>query len=309
MNEILGAQVRSFAKERGRNPELAARAVFEAKAWSSQEALDLGLIDAIAQTRSELLEWLDGRTLRRVEGEELGFTLEGYRILEMEMSWRERALSLLADPNIAYVLLLIGIFGVLMELYNPGLIVPGVVGVLALLLFAFSVQILPINVVGVILILAAVAFFIAEVKIVSYGLLTAGGILCLLLGGLMLIGEEVPHVPQLTVNPMVVVPVAITLGLLVAVMLYLVVKAQRRRISTGQEGLVGQVGTAATDLDLRGRVFVQGEYWDAQGSEFTPQGAEVRVTGIENLRIRVETLEPGPGERKSDSTGEPREGE
>jgi membrane-bound serine protease (ClpP class) len=291
--EILAAQMRSFAEARGRDPELVETAIFEAKAWSAEEALELGLVDVVAADRDELIAWLDGRTLSRVEGEELRFDLPSPRVVQIEMSWREKALSLLANPNIAVILFLAGILGIMAEVYHPGMIVPGVIGALCLLLFAFTAQILPISVVGVVLLLAAVAFFVAEVKVISHGLLTVGGIICLVLGGLMLIGDEAPDIPEFRVDPLVIVPIAVTVGLLVAVLLFLAVSAQRRRVTTGSEGLVGKIGRAVSDLNPSGRVFVFGEHWDARSKVPVDEGSEVRVVAVRDLLLEVAPADDG----------------
>jgi len=305
-NEIMAAKVRSMAEKRGRDPDLAAKAIFEAKAWSAEEALAAGLVDIVAATREDLLSRLDGRTIKRFDGTEVTLDLEGYRIERLEMSWRQRALNFLANPNFAYLMLLIGSLGILIEVYNPGMIVPGAVGAIALLLFAFSTQFLPINVVAVLLVLLAIGFFVAEVKITSYGLLTLGGILCLILGGLMLIGDEAPDIPELRVDPLLVVSLALSLGLLTALGLSLAVRAHRARVTTGSEGMVGEIGTAVSDLDPKGKVYLHGEYWDARSAAAVPEGAAVRVVEIQSLELRVE---PAPPEATPPPGGSREEGE
>ena len=186
-------------------------------------------------------------------------------------------------------------FGIMIEVYNPGLIVPGLTGVIALLLFAFGSQYLPVNVVGVILILLSVGFFIAEVKVTSYGLLTAGGILCLILGGLMLIGEEAPDIPELRVDPALVVAVSVSVGLIAVWGMALTIKAHRAQVTTGQEGLIGMVGTAVSRIEPTGRVFLNGEYWDARtsGSGVIAEGSPVRVVGSRGLELDVVRAAPG----------------
>lgn len=303
MGEILAARARSMAQARGRDPDLVDKAVFEAKAWSAEEALEVGLVDLIAAERDELMRELDGRTITRSDGEEQTLALEGYRVEEITMSWRQQALNLLANPNISYILLLIGVFGVLMELYNPGVIIPGVIGGVSLLLFGFSIKILPISAIGVILVVLAVGFFIAEVKVTSYGLLTVGGILCLVLGGLMLIGDEAPDIPAFHVDPGLVIGVAVTFGLLTAWGLFLVMKAHQSKVTTGREGLIGEMGVAATDLEPRGKVRVHGEFWKAESTSPVRQGTEVRVVAVRGLQVEVEPASDLPNANLSTELG------
>lgn len=286
------AQIKALAEKRGRNITWAEDAVRQSVSITASEALELNVINYVAPTIDSLLALIDGDTVELAFGKRTLQT-RGAIVHEREMSWREKLLDKLADPNIAYILLLIGIYGLFFELWNPGTIFPGVVGALSLILAFFALQILPVNWAGVILILLAVVLFILEVKITSYGLLTIGGIISMLVGSLMLFRTpEVPLEPVLRVSrPLVIAAVATTAAVFVLVM-GLVVKAHRAKVTTGKEGLIGEIGVARTDISPEGDVNVHGEIWRATADQQIQKGEKVRVVAVEGLLIKVEPVAP-----------------
>jgi membrane-bound serine protease (ClpP class) len=285
-DEDLAALVRSIAERRGRNAAAAERAVFEAKAYEEQAALEQGLIDLVADSRDALLAALDGREVRRFDGSTAVLHTAGARLVESEFPLRQRFRELLTHPSVAYLLLLVGLAGLYAEFSHPGAVLPGVAGALCLLLFFLAAQVLPVSAVGVLLMLLAVVMFILEVKVVSFGMLTVGGIVCLVIGSLILI--EGP-IPELRVPLWLVLPTSITMGLLCALVLTLAMRAQQQRVETGVEGLVGRVGTVARELSPHGKVLVQGELWNALSTgEPLAQGAKVRVVHVNGMELTVE---------------------
>jgi membrane-bound serine protease (ClpP class) len=265
--------------------ELAEKVVRESMNFTEKEALEEKLIDLVATDLEDLLERLEGRTVRRFDDTELVLRVAGEPLIHLEMTTRERLLSAIANPSLSFILLGLGLIGLYVEFSHPGLILPGVAGVICLLLFGFSTQILPINWVGLLLILAALALFALEVKVTSYGALTAGGVLCLILGGIML--YDTPEIPEMRVPLGLLVAVSIAVGGITALLLGLAVRAHRHKVETGEEGLVGLVGTAVTDLDPTGKVFVRGEYWEARAEENLPSGVEIRVVKVDGLYLQV----------------------
>ncbi len=286
------AQIKGLAERRGRNAKWAEEAVRRSVSITASEALKLNVINFISPNLDTLLAQLDGVTVEVAAGQRTLHTL-GATVRELEMSWRERLLDKIADPNIAYILLLIGIYGLFFELWNPGTIFPGVVGALSLVLAFFAMQVLPVNWAGVLLIIIAVILFILEVKITSYGLLTIGGVVSMLVGSLMLFhGPEGPLEPVLRVSrPLILSAVATTAAVFVLVM-GLVVKAHRAKVTTGKEGLVGEIGVARTDIAPEGDINVHGEIWHATSDEPIAAGHKVRVVAVEGLSVRVEPVAP-----------------
>ena len=278
------AALRSIVERRGRNSELAEKAVLEARAFTEQEALENRLIDLVASTEAELFEALSGRSVKRFDGSEVALELRGAAVTEYEPSVRERFISALADPNLAFIILVLGALGVYVEFSSPGLIVPGVAGGILLLLGLSALAVLPINWLGVALLVLAVALFILEAYIVSHGVLAAGGTVSMVLGALLLV--EGP--PEMRIRLGTAVGVALPFALITAFLLGLVIRARRRKVVTGSAGMVGEIGKAYTDLDPEGRVFIHGEYWDAVADGKVPAGTRVRVVEVNGLRLKVE---------------------
>jgi membrane-bound serine protease (ClpP class) len=278
------AYIRGKAERRGRNVEMAEKAVVESKSFTEKEALDLKLIDLVAKDVPDLLKQLDGREVTRFDGTKVTLRLAGEKTVDVRMDWRQAILSAIARPEILFLLLLGALAGLGAEISHPGLIFPGVLGALCLILFLFASQIIPVNGAGVLLILLAIALFAAEVKVHSFGLLTIGGLVAMILGAMMLVDSSLP---ELRVNVWKLVPVILAFAVFVVALVRLVVQAQRRRAQTGAEGLVGRRAEAETDLDPEGWVIVQGERWRARAGERIASGESVEVLSVEGLLLRV----------------------
>jgi len=277
--------IKSIAEKRGRNPKMAEDAVRKSLSYTEEEAFEGKLIDTIAASEDDLIAFLDGRTIRKFSGEEIVLDLKGQEVIDVPMSARQKFLLTISNPNLAYILLMIGLLGLYFEFSHPGAILPGVIGGICLLLAIFSFQILPINYVGLILILLAIGLFILEVKIQSYGILSIGGIVAMLIGSIMLIDAPIP---ELRPSLKFIIPMVLGLSIIFISLVYLVIKAHLRRASTGREGLVGEIGTARTDLSPGGKVFVHGELWNAEATEDLPKGTKVKVIEVlKGLKIKV----------------------
>jgi membrane-bound serine protease (ClpP class) len=278
------AYIRSKAERRGRNVEMAEKAVVESKSFTEKEALELHLIDLVAKDVPDLIRQLDGRTIKRFDGTTTTLQLAGQRTLAVSMNWREAILSAIASPEILFLLLLGALAGLGAEITHPGLIFPGILGTLCLILFLFATQIIPVNWAGVLLILLAVALFAAEVKVPSYGLLTVGGLVAMILGAMMLVNSPLP---ELQVDVWKLAPVILAFALFVIALVRLVVQAQRRRAKTGAEGLVGLSGEALSEVSPEGWVLVQGERWRARADERIAAGERIEVVSMDGLLLRV----------------------
>lgn len=293
----LTAYMRSIVKEKGRNQEWVERAIRESASATAEEALKLKAIDVTAESATDLLKQIDGRTIKK-KGREITLKTAGAREEILIKGWRFQLLDVIADPNVAYLLLTLGGLCVLIELYNPGMIFPIVVGAICLILAGFALQVLPVNYVGILLLILAVVLFVLEIKITSYGLLSVAAIFCLVLGSIMLFDPgEIPAAPEgvpafpsgvpMRVSWSVLVPVVTLISSFFIFAVGLAARAWLRRPRTGDTGLVGEVGVATTDLDNEGRVDVHGEYWNARSDGFIPQGERVRVVRVEGLSIVV----------------------
>lgn len=280
--------VKTLAEKRGRNIRLAEDAVRKSLSYTEKEAFDQGLIDLIAKNDPEIVDYFDNKTIRRFNGEEVLLHLRGEPIIEIPMSARQKFLLTISNPNLAYILLMLGLLGLYFEFSNPGAILPGVLGGIFLLLAIFSFQILPINYVGLLLILLAVGLFILEVKVQSYGILSAGGVIAMVLGSIMLINAPIP---ELKPSLKLIIPFAVSISLIFLFLVFLVIRAHAKQVHTGKEGLVGEIGVAQTDLQPEGKVFVHGELWNAEAAEEIPKGSKVRVVKVlEGLKIRVQKI-------------------
>ena len=278
--------IKSLAEKRGRNINLAEDAVRKSSSYTEKEALDGKLIELIAKNEEEIIDFFDGKTIKRFNGEEIILDLRGENIVDIPMTARQKFLITISNPNLAYILLMIGLLGLYFEFSNPGSILPGVIGGICLLLAIFSFQILPINYVGLILILLAIGLFILELKVQSYGILSVGGVISMIIGSIMLVKAPIP---ELRPSLKFIIPVAVGISLIFIFLIVLVVKAHSRKAFTGKEGLVGEIGIAQTELNLEGKVFVHGEIWNAEASENIPKGAKVEVIKVlQNLKILVE---------------------
>jgi len=289
------AFARSIAARRGRNVEWAEQVVRKSVSIPANEAVAQGVVDLVAPDEATLLLRLDGRSYQRDE-KTLVLHSKGAQVETFAMGWRRQILDTLSNPTIAYLLMMLGILGIFFEISQPGVILPGAIGAIAILLALFAFQALPINYVGVLLILLALVLFILEIKITSYGMLTVGGVVALALGSLMLIDSSAPYLQISRAVIAATVMVSSSFFILVA---GFVVRTHRRRFVSGREGLVGERGTAVEGFPGNGRVFVHGEYWDAQCPEAVAAGEEIEVVSLEEgMRLVVKRAEgvPPPSE-------------
>jgi membrane-bound serine protease (ClpP class) len=277
------AYAKSLAEQRGRNVEWAVKAVRESESVSAQKALELKIIDLVAPSLPDLIEQLNGKEIETVWGRRT-LALEDLPVEREEMGWRYRLLDTLSNPNIAYILMMLGFYGLFFELSNPGVIFPGVFGAICLILAFFALQTLPVNYAGVLLILLAIILFIAEIKVTSYGVLTLGGIVALVLGSLMLI--ESPD-PALRVSWYVILPMVLTTAGFFIFALSFALRAQMRQPTTGQEGLIGTRCKVTSPIKPEGKVFVHGEYWNAESEEAFEAGDTVEVVEVTELTLKV----------------------
>ncbi len=286
-NDAVG-NIRGIARRRGRNADWAERAVRQSVVATAEEALGLHVIDLIAKDVDNLLRAIHGRTVTMVDGPRRLATA-GARIERVDQDVTEQFLRLLADPNIGFILLNIGIIGILAELYNPGLILPGVVGGIALILGLASFAIVEVNAAGLLLIGLAVVMFIADIKVPGQGVLTFGGVISFIFGAILLTSRQAPF---LRISLQLILGVA---AVLAAFFLFAVgagMRAQRAAVRSGTEGLMGATGVARTALEPEGMVYVQGEMWTARADSGTiGEGSRVQVVGLEGLRLRVRPVE------------------
>ncbi|MBI3975246.1 MAG: nodulation protein NfeD [Armatimonadetes bacterium] len=286
-NDAVG-NIRGIARRRGRNAEWAERAVRESVVATADEALRLGVINLIAKDVDNLLRAINGRTVTLVDGTRRLATA-GARVVTVGQDVTEQFLRLLADPNIGFILLNIGIIGVLAELYNPGLILPGVVGAIALILGLASFAIVEVNAAGLLLIALGVVMFIADIKVPGHGVLTFGGVISFIFGAILLTSRQAPF---LRISLQLILGVAAALAAFFLFAVGAGMRAQRAVVRSGTEGLVGATGVARTVLDPEGMVYVQGEMWTARAEAGTiGEGARVVVVGLEGLCVRVRPVE------------------
>ncbi len=281
------AWLRSLTSRRGRNSDLAEKTIREAKAFTENEALQQRLIDVIASSDRELLAQLDGRQITRWDGQKITLRLSGAVIVETESTLRERFISTIADPNIGFILLILGALGVYLEFTSPGLILPGVVGGILLLLGLSSLSVLPINWLGVALLCLAVTFFVLEAKFMSHGVLGTGGTVAMVMGALLLVDGP----PEVRIHLATALGVSIPFALITLFLVSLAVRARRTKVLTGTAALLNEIGVAQTQLAPEGMVLVRGEYWEARSTQAIAPGARVKVTGVDGLKLSVALLE------------------
>ena len=282
----IAALMRSITSERGRNSQLAETAIRQAKAFSEKEALDQKLIDLIASNEQQLLQQLDGRETTRSDGHKQVLHTAGSTIVEAHRTLREQLMSAIADPNIGFILLVLGALGIYVEFSSPGLIFPGVAGGILALLGLSALSILPINWAGVALLILSVAMFVLEAKFTSHGVLGIGGTVAMVLGAMLLINGP----PEMRIHLSTAVSVAIPFALITMFLVSIVIQARRNKVVTGPSAMIGEIGTARTVLSPEGKVLVRGEYWDAIASAELPAGATVRVKGVAGLKLIVEPV-------------------
>ncbi len=279
------AFMRSYVGPRGRNVQLAEAAVRESKSWTDQEALQQHLIDVVARDQNDLLHQLDGRTIKRFDGKTAKLHLAGDPIDDLPMTLKQRILDFLLDPNIAFLVLAVGALALYAEFNHPGAIVPGVVGVVFILLALFALNLLPTQYASFTLIIAAFVLFALEAKFATHGILGLGGIALLTIGGLLLVDGPIP---QMRVQLWTALGVSVPLGVITIFLMTIALRARRSKVVTGLQGMIGAVGEARTDIDPEGKVFVQGELWNAHARSRVGLGEHVVVRKVEGLDLEVE---------------------
>ncbi|RKY74544.1 MAG: nodulation protein NfeD [Candidatus Latescibacterota bacterium] len=281
------AYIKAIAERRGRNQKWAEDAVRKSISSTPEEALKAGVIDVIAEDLEELLEKIDGRKVKLPSGEKVLHT-KGAKIVKIRMSLRDKILQTLSNPNIAYILLILGFYGLIFELSNPGAILPGVIGGICIILAFYALQMLPVNYAGLLLILLGLGLLIADIKVPSYGLLTVGGIVSMTLGSIMLFRTPGSF---LSVSWPVILAAVITTAAFFIFAIGMAIKARLTKPVSGKEGLVGERGVARTPLEPSGMVLVHGELWQAKSDEPVGEGEEVEVVAVEGLKLKVKKVD------------------
>jgi membrane-bound serine protease (ClpP class) len=278
--------VKTIAKTRGKNVDWAEKAVRKSVSITEEEALKLNVIDMISPNLQDLLTKIDGRVVK-FNGVTRTLLTKGVQPQFMRMSWRYRLLDTISNPSIAYILLMLGIYGIFFELSTPGAILPGVVGGIFLILAFYALQMLPINFAGLALILFAIILFIAEIKVVSHGLLAVGGVISLFLGSLMLIESPTEY---MRISLSVIIPAVLVSAAFFTFAVTKAIKARLTKPTTGMEGLIGEIGTVSTPIALEGKVAIHGEFWNAISDQRIEAGEKVQVIGVVNLKLKVRKI-------------------
>jgi membrane-bound serine protease (ClpP class) len=293
------ALMRSVTSKRGRNIEAAEGAVRESKSYTEQEALQQHLIDYVASSPEELFRQISGKPFKRFNGQSDTLNLASQPIVPFEMTVKERVLDALMEPDLAFLLLAIGALALYFEFNHPGAVIPGTVGVVFILVAAFALNLLPTRFAALVLILGAFALFAAEAKFASHGVLTAGGIALLTLGGLLLVDAPIP---EMRVHFLTALSVSVPLGLITAFLMSIALKARRNKVVTGAQGLIGETGVVQTALSPQGKVFIHGELWDAVSSSDLPAGQLVVVRRVDGLTLSVDPIAALPPVNMAPST-------
>jgi membrane-bound serine protease (ClpP class) len=284
LNDV-AAMIRGVATKRGRNSELAEKAVIDARSFTEKEALDGKLVDLVAADQWELFRKLNGREITRFDGRKQTLRLEAPQVVEYGKTTRERIISAIADPNLALILLVIGALGIYIEFHSPGLVAPGVIGAIMVLMGLSALSVLPINWVGAALLLLAAALFILEAKFATHGVLAVGGAVSMILGALLLIESPLP---ELRIHLSTAIGITLPFAIITTFLVTLVVRARANKVITGSAGMVDEIGIAHTPLAPAGKVFIHGEFWSAVSSTPVEAGARVRVTEVRGLMLKVE---------------------
>lgn len=281
------ALMRSVASKRSRNVDVAESAVRQSKSFTDQEALSQKLIDYVASSEEDLLKQMQGKTVKRFNGQSVTLKLAGEVIRPFDMTLKQRILAFIMDPNIAFILLAIGALALYAEFNHPGAVVPGTVGLVFILLAVFALNLLPTRFAAVVLILASFVLFALEAKFATHGVLAIGGIVTMVLGALLLVDAPIP---EMRVHLWTALAVSIPIGLITAFLMTLALKARRNKVVTGEQGLIGEVGVAKTPLSPQGKVFVHGEIWDAVSSMNIAAGERVIVRRVDGLQLEVDAV-------------------
>jgi len=279
--------IKTTAKARGRNVDWAEQAVRKSVSITEEEAVKLNVVDFISPNLQDLLTKIDGKILK-FDGITRTLLTKGIQPRSVQMSWRYRFLDIISNPTIAYILLMLGIYGIFFELSNPGAILPGVVGGIFLILAFYALQMLPINFAGLALILFALILFIAEIKVVSHGLLAVGGVISLFLGSLMLIENPTEY---MRISLSVIIPAVVVSGAFFIFAVTMAIRARLQKPTTGMEGLIGEIGIASTPIVPEGKVAIHGEIWDVVSDQNIERGEKVQVIGVVNLKMKVKKIE------------------
>jgi membrane-bound serine protease (ClpP class) len=278
------AKIRGYAVRHGRNADWAEKAVRESVSITETEALNLHVIDLVAASPRDLLNRIDGREVTTGAGK-VRLRTRDARLVNLPMDLTEQFLAVLSDPNVGYILMTMAIYGIIFELSNPGSVFPGVIGGLALILALASFAVLEVNMAGLLLVGFSVILFITDIKVPSHGVLTAGGIISFVLGSLLLTERQAPF---LRISLTLILTMALLTAGFFAVAVGAGLRAQRQKVQTGREALVGAVGVARSELSPTGTVFVNGELWSAESIDgVIPVGSRVRVTRVDGLRLQV----------------------
>jgi len=282
------AYIKNIARTRGRNADWAEKAVTKSVSVTEEEAVKLHVVDFISPTVHDLLTRIDGKVIKLEGGLTRTLHTRGVQPQVIQMSWRERLLDAISNPQIAYYLLMLGGMGIFFELSNPGAILPGVVGGIFLILAFYALQVLSVNYAGLALIFFGIILFIAEIKVASHGLLAIGGVISLFLGSMMLFQSPAEYM-RLSLS--IIIPaVLVTSGFFIFA-LTMAIKARLRKPTTGSEGLVGDIAVVSTPLTPEGKVSIHGEFWNAWSEQPVERGARVKVTGVDHLRLKVKKIE------------------
>ncbi len=277
------AYIKSIADQHGRNVSWAEEAVRKSVSVTEQEAIKLKIIDIVAENMPALLRQLNGRKVNLPTGS-LTLSTDNAMLHDYPMGTRLELLKILSDPNIAYLLMSIGTIGIMAELYSPGAILPGIIGAISLILAFYSLQSLPVNYAGALLVILGAVFLLLEISVTSYGLLALGGVAAMTLGGLLLIKSDAPY---LQVSLSFLLPTVLAAGGLVGVVAWMAVKSGRGKPVTGAEAMIGSIGIAKTDLNPRGQIMVHGEIWEAISQHPIRQGESAEVVSVEGLTATV----------------------
>jgi membrane-bound serine protease (ClpP class) len=291
----LAAFLRSYVPKRGRNASVAESAVRESKAFSDQEALKLNLIEIVAKDEQDLLAQVNGRTIRRFDGRTAVLKTAGQPITDYNRSLKEQILGFLVDPNVAFLILAIGAISLYVEFNHPGAIIPGVLGVVFILLAVFALNLLPVRFAAVTLLLASMAFFVLEAKFATHGILGIAGVGLLALGGLLLVDGPIP---ELRVKWITSVSVAVPFGVITVFLMTIALRARRNKVTTGAAGMIGQAGVTRSPLSPSGTIVVQGEIWNASSLTPIAAGEPIIVRGVDGLNLLVEPVPQSASKRE-----------
>jgi membrane-bound serine protease (ClpP class) len=281
------ALMRSVVSKRGRNVDAAESAVRQSKSFTEQEALSQKLIDYVADDEQDLFKQIQGKPFKRFEGQTTTLDLVGQKVRRFDMTLRQRILSPIVNPNVAFLLLIIGAFAIYFEFNHPGAVIPGTAGVILILLAAFALNILPTRFTALGLILASFALFALEAKYATHGILGIGGIITMTMGALLLVDSPMP---EMRVHLFTALAVSIPFGIITIFLMNIALKARANKVVTGEQGLIGEIGVVHTALALSGKVFVHGELWDAISSTEIAVGQRVVVRSVDGLQLRVDPV-------------------